>query len=350
MSLPLPRSLPPITPSSAQGSASASPSPSPSPLALPTLATAPHLAAAAVPLAQPRALEVLFLTSFSDPCFRVTPALAQMADDLEMNLTLAHAYDDKRERLGDVELKLRSFFPEADGFGSKRMVVTGDFLAAAERIVSERTVDMIVAPPSDPLGFWRLLPSRRAALLEKAGTLLWTAGQDVSTRKLRSRPRNIACWLELDGAGAEDAAEQSAALQVAGKYAEALSAQLHVLYVLPDVLEGTLRPPSAPLCADEVWEALRARIPSGIKKPEVHVSSGGFRPVVDLLRRCDADLLVLGADQAMVSGWLGTRMSPLISQAPCPVICVGDRGASVPIAQRQSIPAQLPRRWFTGGR
>ena len=38
-------------------------------------------------------LDILFLTNFSDHCFRVIPSIAQMADSLPVRLTLMHAYD-----------------------------------------------------------------------------------------------------------------------------------------------------------------------------------------------------------------------------------------------------------------
>jgi nucleotide-binding universal stress UspA family protein len=287
-------------------------------------------------LSKRRPLEAVFLTSFSVPCFQATPALAQMADDLELQLTLLHAFDPEKQRRKDAEAKLRSFFPEADAFPRCRRVVReGGVREAVDALAAEQSIDLILSMPSDPLWLPSIQPSRRAELLGRVGTLLWTAGSSVQPTKLRRRPRHIACWLDFDS---EEACYLSA-LRVAAQYAAAVEAQLHLLYVLPDVLEGTLRPPSVPLHAGEVRDALREHLPGGLSKPEIHVSPGGFRPVPELLRRCDADLLVLGTEQAVVAGWLGSRMNPLISQAHCPVLCVGGQGARVPLARRN--PARL---------
>jgi nucleotide-binding universal stress UspA family protein len=289
-----------------------------------------------MPRSKRRSLSAVFLTSFSVPCFQVTPALAQMADDLDMQLTLLHAFDPEKERRGEVEAKLRSFFPEADSFaGCRRVVCEGRVIDAVNRLAAEQPIDLLIAPPSDPLGLPSIAPSLRAQLLTQVGSLLWTAGPGVLPNKLRRRPRHVACWLDFD---TQEACYLSA-LRTAVQYAEAAEAQLHLLYVVPDVFEGSLRGPSVPLHAGEVWESLRAHLPSGLARPEIHVSPGGFRPIVELLRRCDADLLVIGSEQAVLSGWLGQRMNPLISQALCPVLCVGRAVSGVQLARR---PVKLP--------
>lgn len=293
-----------------------------------------------MPMSKRRPLGAVFLTSFSVPCFQVTPALAQMADDLDLRLTLLTAFDPEKERRSAVEAKLRSFFPEADAFaGCRRVAREGRVLDAVQSLAAEQPIDLLIAPPSDPLGLPSIAPSLRAELLTQVDTILWTAGPSVPSIKLRRRPRNIACWLDFDTQ--EDC--YLGALRAAAQYAEATEAQLHILYVVPDVLEGSLRPPSVPLHAGEVWDALRQHLPSGLARPEIHVSPGGFRPVAELLRRCDADLLVIGSEQAVLSGWLGTRMNPLISQALCPVLCIGRSGTQVQLSRRRavSLPAIL---------
>lgn len=290
-----------------------------------------------MPMSKRRSLGAVFLTSFSVPCFQVTPALAQMADDLDVQLTLAHAFDPEKERRSEVEAKLRSFFPEADAFvGCRRVAREGRVIDAVNGLVTEQPIDLLIAPPSDPLGLPSIAPSLRAELLLQVGTMLWTAGPSVLPNKLRRRPRNIACWLDFD----TQEACYLAALRAAAQYAEAAEAQLHILYVVPDVFEGSLRGPSVPLHAGEVWDALRLHLPSGLARPEILVSPGGFRPVADLLRRCDADLLVMGSEQAVLSGWFGPRMNPLISQALCPVLCVGPSAARVQLAKRRPVRLQ----------
>lgn len=282
-----------------------------------------------------RPLEVVFLTNFSTPCFQVTPIVPQMADDLELNLTILNAFNPEKERRRDVEGKLRSFLPEADGFGScRRIAMEGAVLEAVEQLAARQPIDLLIAPPSDPLVFPSLQPSLRAAVLARLNTLLWTAPATVQVQKLRSRPRQIACWLELE----QEPESSLAALRTAARYADVMEAQLHILYVAPDIVEGALQAPSAPLHVEEVWNTLRKHIPDALARCEVHVSAGGFRPVAELVRRCDADLLLMGREQAMISGFLlPTRMSPVITRLPCPTLCVGAKGEHVPLSRRPRV-------------
>ena len=97
-----------------------------------------------------RTMEVVFLTSFSDGCFRAIPAVAQMAEDLAMRLTLLHAFDPKRERYAAAEAKLSSFFPEADRFvDTRRIVCEGPLVPALKAYCERRRVDLFVAPGVD---------------------------------------------------------------------------------------------------------------------------------------------------------------------------------------------------------
>jgi hypothetical protein len=277
-----------------------------------------------------RPLEVVFVTNFSDACFRIIPAVAQLVDDFVLRLSILHAYDPAREGRAAAEDKLHSFFPEADHFGvCRRVLLEGDLVQGVEQLRREGPVDLLVVPSSDALGLPHLQRSSRARLLEECGVSVWTTGRKVLPEKLKRRPRNIACWLDFETG-------ELAQVELAKEYALRLGAKLHLLHVTPDILEGSLQPPSTPLGADEVLEALRARLGGSSPAPEVHVSlGGGRRAMVDLVRRCDADLLFLGRSRAVLPGWLGPKMNPAISGVPCPIVCLGE------IALR---PALLRRR------
>lgn len=287
-----------------------------------------------LPMSRRRPLEAVFLTRCSVPCFQVTPAIAQLADDLDLRLTILHAFNPERERRRDVETRLRSFFPEADSFHDCRRVAReGSVFDAVQGLAGEQSIDLLIAPPTDPLRLPSLMPSLRAELLSQLGTLLWTAGPAVLPAKLRRRPRNIACW--VDFSTGEDGYVPT--LRVAARHAEALDAQLHILYLPPDILEGSLRPPSVPLHADEVLKALQTHLPSSLPRPEIWLESGSLRPLPELLRRCDADLLVAGSEQAMVSAWWGLggqRLDSRLRAARCPILCVGQAGVRVPLWRR----------------
>jgi hypothetical protein len=106
---------------------------------------------------QARPLEVVFLTSFADFSYHSIPAIAQMADDFRMRLTLLHATRD-RTPTEDDRAKLESFFPEADSYlHCRRLVMEGGPVEAVKRLPLVDPVDLLVAPTSDPLGlprFW----------------------------------------------------------------------------------------------------------------------------------------------------------------------------------------------------
>ena len=48
-------------------------------------------------------LEVVFLTNFSDTCFRVIPSIAQMVDDLSIHLTILHSFEPGKRNRSEAE-------------------------------------------------------------------------------------------------------------------------------------------------------------------------------------------------------------------------------------------------------
>ncbi len=125
--------------------------------------------------ASPHPLDVLFLTNFSDYCFRSIPSLALLADNFALRLTLMHVYDPARTSARAAADLLDSFFPEADRYAScRRVAAPGPLLGAVKRHQQLWPVNLIVAPASDPLGWPRLGErSVRARLLDKDNTPHW---------------------------------------------------------------------------------------------------------------------------------------------------------------------------------
>ena len=102
----------------------------------------------------PHPLDILFLTNFSDFCFRTIPSIAQMADELPVRLTLLNAYDPETTTPRQATETLRSFFPEADRYRScRRVSVAGPLVSAVRRYLEIWPVNLIVAPASDSIGF-----------------------------------------------------------------------------------------------------------------------------------------------------------------------------------------------------
>src|SRR5262245_15250579 len=125
---------------------------------------------------KPQPLDVLFLTDFSDYCFRSIPAIAQMAGALEIRLTLMHVYNPARCSQAKAEAQIHSFFPEADRYAAcHRIAVPGTLMDAVERHLKVWPVNLIVAPASDDIGLPRVgRRCKRSHLIRKNGVPVWT--------------------------------------------------------------------------------------------------------------------------------------------------------------------------------
>ncbi len=268
-------------------------------------------------------MEVVFLTGFTDGCFRSIPAVAQMADDLAMRLTLLHAYDPREVRRPVAEARLASFFPEADRYaGTRRVAFAGTVVEAALAHSREHLVDLFLAPGVDRLRPLHLGRSTRAALIAASPAPVWTIGSAVASAGVRRPARRIACWLD-------PAAKDAAYLTLASELAQKLGGELHVLHVVPEINEGEVSVPDGPLRADDVADVVTRELGAG-RLAGVHVSPGGWRgAVLDLVRECDPDLLVLSPRRSVRRRLLGARVGSLVDQVPCPVVCVGG-SATVP--------------------
>lgn len=268
----------------------------------------------------PRPLEVLFLTDFSNASYRSIPALAQMADELEIRLTLFHACDGARESRAAAEAHLRSFFPEASLYhGSQRIVVPGKVIDAVKLLKQEQAIDLIVAPSSDPLGLphpWH--SSLRAELIEAGCGLVWTVGQAVHSSVLNRRTRNVGCWIDLD-------CPDKRHITAAFSYAATLGAKLHLLNAMPETNEGTLASTlfsEAALYPDGVTEEIQNLIGWVPTAPEVHVRSGSRRRVIpQLARELELDIMFVGKKSSLNRGLMRNSVEAAVDRCPCPVIC-----------------------------
>lgn len=269
-------------------------------------------------------MEVVFLVGFTDGCFRSIPAAAQLADDLSVRLTLLYAYDPAREKRSAAEARLASFFPEADRYAdARRVVFAGTPAEAALAQGRERLVDLFLAPGVDRLRPVHLGRSTRAALINDSHAPVWTIGSRATPAGLRRPPRRIACWLD-------PAAKDAGYLTLASELARKLGGELHVLHVVPEVHEGEVTAPDGPLHADDVADVVARELGGAGRVAGVHVSPGGWHgAVLDLVRDCDPDLLVLSPRRSVRRRLLGLRVGSLVDRVACPVLCVG-ASATVP--------------------
>jgi nucleotide-binding universal stress UspA family protein len=282
-------------------------------------------------------LDILFLTNFSDYCFRSIPAVSQMAASLKVRLTLLHAYDAERCSKSEAEAQLRGFFAEADRYAAcQRITVAGDLLTAVQRHQREWPVNLIVAPASDTVGLPRFgAGSTRARLIRSSGVPVWTIGRKVQLDALWRAPKNVACWLDLHSTQTEH-------LAFAMEYARKTGAKLHLLRALPPVDEGLLHHgainrPLMPQNSAEEMLRLCAKAPG---TPEVHVGVGENRAALKrLLRQCSADVLFIDREDSRVAEWMGLGLG-IGDAVPCPTIYVGPRPA-VPVWNLETVGAAV---------
>ncbi len=265
-----------------------------------------------------RPFEVLFLTNFSDSCFRAIPALAQLGDEIDLRLTILHAHGDA-PRTRVMETNLNSFFPEADHYnGCRRLLVPGTPLEAVRQIRADGPVDLVVAPAGDPLSLPRFRSSLRSRLVREPGIPMWTFGGGTPVRRLFRTTGTVVCCVEVGRSGRSQ-------IRLASEYARTLNATLHLVQVLPEIDEHSLFLAYADRCDTHDLVAAVQRAGAGnMLAPRVRMTDR--RRLPDLLRECDADIVFLDSQHAVERQWLGFRMRSFVDLLPCPAVCVdGDR-------------------------
>jgi hypothetical protein len=263
-------------------------------------------------------LDILFLTNFSDYCFRAIPAVAELADRLSVRLTLMHVFDPAAKSQALADRQIASFFPEADRFRScRRLAAAGALLPSVLRHLEYWPVNLIVAPASGPLGLPRLgRLSARARLVEKAGVPLFTIGRRVQVSRLNAPVSRVACWIDFDS-------YQTSHVPYAVEYARKLGAELHLLQVLPEIHDGFVASDRS-IHPDAATEELRRLCVNASIQPRIHVASGGGgrSSLVRLIEHCNADVVFLGHQQSPLQKWIGYSL-PLGDALPCPAVYFG---------------------------
>ncbi len=278
-------------------------------------------------------LDILFLTNFSDACFRGIPAIVQIAGALKVRLTMMHVYDPGRVSQAYADEQLNSFFPEAGGHAAcHRIAVPGPLIKAVRCHLDAWPVNLILAPASASSGFSRIgRRSLRSRLVKECGVPVWTFGRRVESQRLTQPVRNVACWLDFDSL-------QTGHLAFAMEYTNKLNAKLHLLRALPEIHEGSLilgtRRDRA-LYPDGAAKEILRLCANAPRRPHVHVSSGqGRSALASMLRECDADVVFLRNEESSLTERLGfgLRSSDGIF---CPAIYVGDQ-VSAPVWNLQA--------------
>lgn len=273
-----------------------------------------------------RPFQVTFLTSFSDTCFRAIPAVAQMADTLDLRLSLVHCHDPRRGATDAAEARLRSFFPEADRYRAcERRLLDVPPAEAIARLHAERPIDLLVAPAGDPLGLPRVgHHSLRAALLRGPVPALWTVGPESSPTVVGRPIRHVACCVHVGSPG-------DTHVRLASTFANEIGAVLHLVQVLPDVHDGSmLRLAYAPPldCRAATERVRRLSSDAATATIRVHVTTPRqLQRTLD--ETCTADLVVVnGEDWTRRRLWM-QRPDSTLDALRRPVICVGPSATRV---------------------
>jgi nucleotide-binding universal stress UspA family protein len=263
-------------------------------------------------------LHILFATNFSDSCFRAIRAVAQMADEFELHLTIAHTVPDSKPR----RQELHSFFAEADHYADcRRVTLQGKPAEAISQWASESHFDLIVAPGSDRLGLPRLFHrSFRAELLKRAAAPIWTTSRGLEIADFRRRLRTVA--VAMDGSDAD-----LRHLRLASSFAAHVGAKIRLLSVVPSVEEGTLSSQAwapQPLHPQRAMARLEELLRGWDQMPTVDLAIGSMDDELPrMAAACDADILFVTEAQC-VRGLFGRDMSNVVNGSPCAVVCVPD--------------------------
>jgi len=263
-----------------------------------------------------RPLEVVFLTNFTDYCYRSIPAIAQMADDFNVRLTIAYA-SPGTPRCIDDRAKLNSFFPEADSYARcHRALLSGDPVDAVIRLAAEQHVDLLIAPAADPLGLPRIgHRSLRTRLLREARIPLWTIGRRTQPAKLRSAPRHVGCWIDFHKGWADHIA-------FAREFAWGVGAELHILHALPEIHDGMWLADGQPLFKNGVVETVTKAIGPSPVPVHFHIAENDRRSTrTKAIESSGADILFVSDLKPDVPAWFAPKPR-LLDECSCPVVHV----------------------------
>lgn len=274
-----------------------------------------------LPKTQKHGMRLAFLTRFSESCFEAIPAIAQWMDDISSSLTIFHVYNPRRVSRGDAQAQLNAFFAEADRYGrTQRVLLEGDKPAhAVASYLDSHPHDLLLCPASDRIGFprpWHR--STRAQLLHLSQAPLWTVGARQDSRR-SARSVRVGCLVSRRS-------DSRPPLQLAAHYAHFHGAVLQLMYVVPEVDEGSLRNAldyDEPLSEPEAKHELR-RLASVLSDScEVFTATGlHAHSIRDMLDRAQTDVLFLGKQLVLRRKLWMPALAEFLDSTGCPVICV----------------------------
>lgn len=293
-------------------------------------------------------LRILFATNFSEACARAGRAIAQLADSLQIDVTIVHVVKEGAGR-PEVRRALDGFFPEARQlFRCRRVAVEGtDAAVAVAALCNHVEYDLIVAPGSGRVSWSNLMGrSFRARLMAQAAVPVWTAGSCLPAIDFTRPIGSVACLVDFDD-------RPESLLPQVTAFAHHFGARVHALTVLPpvdDSVIGEVSQSEVPLRPERAAARIAGMF-GGDPPASIDIGVGRRgRELGRLLTNRRVDLLFVGPRQATTRSW-PHAVSRDLDRLPCPVVCVGDLSGlggrafhqrPVPEAVRQA-PGALPR-------
>ena len=281
---------------------------------------------------------ILFPVDFSAACLSVVPHVREMVRQNQAELTLIHVADpsllvfgsDSEAALRDVppweelvqrqQSRLESFAREQFPHLRPRLVLKeGDPGSMIAREVAETGTDLLMLPTHGYGLFRRLLiGSVTAKLLHDVSCAVWTGVHGVDPEP-RPEIRSVVCALNFEE-------ESAAVVRAASALARESGAQLtlvHAVEIPPVAFEVDIAPFRKTLL-DSADLAVRKLATDNGVTAAVRVVEG---PVAEAVGRAaveaEADLIVVGRGVTQGAwGQFWSRLYPIITAAPCPVLSI----------------------------
>jgi hypothetical protein len=274
-------------------------------------------------------MKLLLSTRFSESCFYAIPAVAQWMDDIASSLTIVHVYNPKKTHRSEAQAQLNGFFAEADRYGGTlRVLLSGDDPAEAiAAYLKEAPHDLLVCPASDQVGFPRPLHrSTRARLLHLTNAPLWTMSASAYARRV-DRPARVGCVISRRS-------DSRRPLEIAAQYARFHGATLQLMYLVPEVDDGTIRNTlsyNEPLSERAAARELQRLVDALSITSEIYTARGVCaRSVEEMVERARTDLLFIGKSEVLRRKLWLPDIASFTSSAGCPMICI-DHDRSKPL-------------------
>ncbi|WP_295679459.1 universal stress protein [uncultured Nevskia sp.] len=268
---------------------------------------------------------LIFATNFSEACHAAIPMVAQWVDSLQAKLTLLHVHG--RGAQAQASRALDSFFAESAHYPhSDRQLLSGATAAGIAEFCSQHPQSMLVMPPSVRTYLPRPFHSSlRTEVLRQVTTPMLTMLPDTyAVPELPKTGGRVACWITGDETRLDHVRE-------AASLARQRDAELHLLFVLPEVSEGLMlealyseRPLAEPAAMQRL-DDIAARVGDDVRV-RIQIGTGDTqRTLAKLLRQCRAQTLVVDRDTAVRKRLLRTSFASALRESPCLLICVPPR-------------------------